>query len=94
VQPSIGRIVLYQLAEHDVADINRRRAGRATRERLDRATLGNHAEAGQVFPAIVVRHFGAGTCNLRILLDGTDTHWATSRTEGTTPGTWAWPART
>jgi hypothetical protein len=27
-------------------------------------------------------------------LDGTDTYWATSRTEGAGDGHWAWPPRT
>lgn len=44
-------------------------------------------------PAMVVRVFDDGKCNLKVQLDGNDTTWATSVLEGTTPGTWHWPPR-
>jgi hypothetical protein len=111
VQPSIGRIVHYKLTETDAQAINKRRADFTAYQRSipvpadpghkgatgHVAHLGNHAEAGQVFPATIVRVWGANpgsACNLQVLLDGTDTYWATSRTEGTTPGNWSWPPRT
>ncbi|GAA1977318.1 hypothetical protein [Kitasatospora viridis] len=92
VQPTIGRVVHYQLTQQDANTINRRRAARATRERITLDELGNRAEAGQTLPAAVVRTSPVG-CNLQVLLDGSDTHWATSRREGNTPGTWSWPPR-
>ncbi len=106
-KPTVGRIVHYQLSEYDAADINRRRsdadAFRRANPRPDQpgelgATghvmhVGNHAAEGQVCPAIVVRTFGGDAANLQVLLDGTDTYWATSRTEGDQPGQWSWPAR-
>ncbi|MEV4320978.1 hypothetical protein AB0J37_01965 [Microbispora rosea] len=59
------------------------------------AHVGNHAEAGQVYPAIVVRVWESSfnSANLQVLLDGNDTYWATSKAEGDEPGTWAWPPR-
>lgn len=57
------------------------------------AHIGNNTEAGQVYPAVAVRVWSPGMANLSVALDGTDTYWATSRHEGTEPGTWAWPPR-
>lgn len=70
------------------------------------AHIGNEAQAGQEFPAIVVAVWGAKCCNLKVMLDGTDTFWATSRSEFDPSildadtkeplkrGTWDWPQRT
>ncbi|MGW6913725.1 hypothetical protein ACWGB8_07885 [Kitasatospora sp. NPDC054939] len=91
-QPTIGRTVLYTLDQHDADAINRRRAGRATRDRIDVATLGSMVTAGDSYPAVITRAFPAG-CNLQVHLDGVDAHWATTRPEGTEPGTWSWPPR-
>ncbi|TMR18530.1 hypothetical protein ETD86_21505 [Nonomuraea turkmeniaca] len=62
------------------------------------AHVGNTTRAGDVYPAVVVRVFPGGTesngvCNLQVLLDGNDTYWATSRTEGDGEFRWSWPAR-
>jgi hypothetical protein len=57
------------------------------------AHIGNTAEAGQIFPAVSVRVWSPAMANLQVLLDGNDVYWATSRHEGTEPGTWAWPPR-
>lgn len=99
--PSIGRIVHYTLTADDAKAINKRRADftehRKTEDYRDTgymAHFGNHAEEGQVFPAVVVRVWRTNSINLQVLLDGTDTYWATSSVEGITPGTWAWPPRT
>lgn len=91
--PAIGRSVHYTLSQDDANTINRRRAARATREHVQVETIGNRAEAGETYPATVVRVWP--TCvSLQVALDGADGLWVTSRVEGTTPGTWAWPART
>jgi hypothetical protein len=90
MQPSIGRVVHYQLSEDDAQLITHRR-------QTVQGLHGNFAQAGQIYAATVVQVWETnpnGACNLQVHLDGTDTHWATSRTEGTAPGTWAWPART
>lgn len=57
------------------------------------AHIGNDAQAGQVCPAVSVRVWSPGMANLQVMLDGNDVYWATSRHEGSEPGTWAWPPR-
>jgi hypothetical protein len=108
MQPSIGRIVHYTLTQQDAAEINRRRSDyQAFRSNFSGpsdpgqagadghiAHVGNHAAEGQVCAATIVRTFGGPAVNLQVHLDGNDTYWATSRTEGTEPGTWTWPERT
>lgn len=97
MQPSIGRIVHYQLTEHDAEAINRRRKDFSESRSGDQKTgfishVGNDAAAGDVLPAVIVRVWGTA-CNLQVLLDGTDTYWATSRNEGADKGQWSWPER-
>lgn len=107
-QPAPGRIVLYTLSSADAAAINKRRADAETYRRTHpdpdpgqpgatghQAHLGNHVAAGKQYPAVVVRvfHPTTTTANLQVLLDGTDTYWATSRQEGEGGGFWSWPAR-
>lgn len=87
-QPTIGRTVLYRLTEGDARHI--------TQNRAHNGVSGNFVDAGQVYPAVVVRTFPGnphGVVNLKVLLDGPDDYWATSRHEGAEPGTWAWPER-
>ncbi|MGI5161374.1 hypothetical protein [Microbispora sp. CA-102843] len=108
-QPTVGRIVHYTLNEADAKAINKRRAdfqvfqscfsgpsapGQAGADG-HQAHVGNHVEAGQVYPAIVVRVWESSfnSANLQVLLDGNDAYWATSKAEGDEPGTWAWPPR-
>lgn len=85
---TIGRTVHYTLTEVDAALI-------ASQRKAAGVTAYNVARAGDVYPAQVVRVFNpsVGTANLQVTLDGTDTYWATSRTEGEDAGYWAWPAR-
>ncbi|HEY6116972.1 MAG TPA: hypothetical protein VI172_13540 [Candidatus Dormibacteraeota bacterium] len=87
-QPTIARTVLYSLSEADARLI--------TEQRTQNGVTGNFVEEGQAYPAVVVRIFPGnphGVVNLKVLLDGPDTYWATSRHEGDEPGTWAWPER-
>jgi hypothetical protein len=101
--PSIGRIVHYTLSEQDADAINRRRADAIRGRTADEHSgvilhSGNTTNAGDVYPAIVVRVFPGGTeangvCNLQVLLDGNDTYWATSRAEGDGQLHWCWPPR-
>lgn len=85
----IGRIVHYALTASDATAITYLRDVEADARR------GNPVAEGQVYPAIVVRVFDppTGYANLQVLLDGNDSYWATSRTEGEGPGRWAWPKR-
>lgn len=101
---TVGRTVLYTLSEQDAIEINRRRTnGGSIYDRMHQeppawpagaqAHIGNDARVGQVFPAVATRIWGPTATNFTVFLDGSDTYWATSRSEGTEPGTWAWPAR-
>jgi hypothetical protein len=103
---SIGKIVHYILNEGDAAEINRRRTtSKSIKERLvlttwppgAQAHYGNQVMAGQELPAVVVAVFNneSGICNLKVLLDGNDDYWATSRSgsDEPTPFHWHWPER-
>jgi hypothetical protein len=99
-RPSIGRIVHYTLSQHDAAQINRLRQDyQSSARHLGTGFVGhvgNHAQEGDVYPAMIVRIFGEtpkSAVNLRVLLDGNDVFWATSRTLGEGPSFWAWPER-
>lgn len=87
--PTPGRIVLYKLTAEDAEQVNRRRHDAIShanihRERASSGAVrheGNHAAAGDVFPMVIVRVWGAteGTAvNGQVLLDGNDTLWVTS----------------
>lgn len=99
---SLGRTVLYTLNEDDAAKINKRRddynAHKAKFPGYEGdgsiCHVGNRVREGDVFPAVVVRAFEqANSANLQVTLDGTDTFWACSVSEGTGPRTWAWPTK-
>lgn len=97
-QPSVGRIVHYTLSTTDADEINRRRKDFRVARSAEVGSgfighVGNVATAGDVCPAVVVRTFGPDVANLQVLLDGNDSYWATSRSEGSDQGYWAWPAR-
>lgn len=94
--PTIGRIVHYTLSDQDAVLINKRRDDSFVAETAH--SIGNMARGGDVYPAMVVRVFEGGTeangvCNLQVFLDGNDTFWATSRTEGEGELHWFWPPR-
>jgi hypothetical protein len=85
VKPTPGRIVHYRLTDADANLITQNRTGVVT---------GNDAREGDYYPAMVVRRFGDNPyINLQVFLDGPDSYWATSRGEGSEPGTWTWPPR-
>jgi len=85
---TIGRIVHYKLSDTDVAIIRDRR--------ISTRTSGNSVAAGDVFPAIVIRRWGdtlESSIQLQVFLDGNDTFWATSVSEGDGERQWSWPPR-
>lgn len=101
---TIGRMVHYTLSETDAQQINARRttpAGIQDQVVMGcwsigaQAHIGNTARAGDVLPAVVVRVLPNDNVNARVLLDGTDVFWATTRPHAgaATPGHWHWPAR-
>ncbi|MFF9097552.1 hypothetical protein ACF1AX_31075 [Streptomyces sp. NPDC014802] len=84
--PTIGRVVIYRLSEEDARHI--------IQQRHHNGANGNYVRAGDRFPAMVVQTFPANpadVANLKVMLDGDDTYWATSRHMGDGPGTWSWP---
>lgn len=91
--PTIGRIVHYTLTEQDASLIASRRAA----SNPDGVFARNPVSPGDTYPAMVVRvfHPSTSTANLQVFLDGDDTYWATSRTEGEPgeQGRWIWPPR-
>lgn len=87
--PSLGRIVHYVLNADDVAAIDRHMPIVVDGQRQER----NPVNAGELYPAMVVKVFGQPYTNLQVFLDGAVTYWACSRVEGDQPGTWSWPAR-
>ena len=107
MKPTTGRIVHYRLSDWDAQDINRRRrdfsAFTRTYPRPDESGtpgasghighFGNHADEGDILPAMIVKTWGGTTVNLQVYLDGNDIYWATSRQEGESPGSWMWPPR-
>lgn len=80
MNPTIGRIVVYKLTTHDLDAI--------------RAQGSNNPNNGALeAPAVVVRVFGENCVNLRVLVDGKESLWATSRLQGDGEGQWQWPSR-
>lgn len=102
IVPTVGRVVLYCLHRADISDINRRRRDASAKFHLHewqrnglQLHVGNEVNEGDVFPAIVVRTWGKDAdslVNLKVLLDGNDDFWATSRgvSDGPSPGKYHW----
>ena len=101
--PTIGRTVVYMLKEADAEQINRRRqhARAHLEEHRTNANgvmvhVGNEVHAGDHFPMVITKLWGADATSLvngTVFLDGSDTFWATSVGVGAVAGTWAWPER-
>lgn len=102
--PTIGRIVHYTLSAEDAEKINRRREHAARYMPIHVANsngvmvhVGNRAAEGQVLPMVIVAVWGEtehALVNGKVLLDGSDEFWATSRAPGPAePGKWSWPPR-
>lgn len=86
----IGRIVHYRVSQNDVATIQQQRKLFRALE-LDPLAGGNDVRSGEVFPAIVVKTFSPEQASLRVMLDGPDDLWTTSKTLGDSEGQWQWP---
>jgi hypothetical protein len=92
--PSQGRIVAYILSVTDAAEINRRRDDARAKLEWHRENKtgsvvhsGNPVAAGDIYPMVITKVWGSpateGTSvNGQLLLDGNDTLWVTSRTQG------------
>lgn len=101
--PTIGRIVHYRLCEQDANQINKRRADATAHMTEHRETsngvvvhVGNSVSQGDVYPLVITRVWGAtdgSAVNGQVLLDGTDSLWVTSVTEGDGERNWFVPPR-
>lgn len=89
--PTVGRIVLYKLAEYDVERIEKLREY-PNREKY----VGSSVSPGMVFPLLITAVLGNDpncAVNGTVFLDGPDSVWCTGRYVGTTDGTYSWPVR-
>jgi hypothetical protein len=94
-----GSIVLLTISKQQADEINRRRTNStsiATRIESKewpagaQAHIGNEVGEGDVVPMIIVKQWGPNTVNGQAFLDGNDTLWVTSATEGDGPGQYKW----
>ena len=77
--PTPGRIVEYTLTEQDVARINEQRGTEGNSSR------GNSVSTGDTYPLVITRVWGSAegsAVNGQVLLDGNDTLWVTSVSQG------------
>lgn len=100
IVPTIGRIVWYKMPTHHAMAINGRR--KHAQEKMDwhralksgaQVHVGNQVEAGQLYPAMIVRTWGdtpTSAVNLQVFLDGNDAFWATSTSVGDEDGKYQW----
>lgn len=75
MKPNLGDIVIYRLNQYD-------------RNQLYRAGASVANNGGDESPAIVTRVFSDTCVNLRVIVDGVEPLWATSRSPGDEPGQW------
>lgn len=77
--PTPGLVVEYTLSEQDVHNIKHARGVRGN------GTGGNFVTAGDNYPMIITRCWGSSegsSANGQVILDGNDTLWVTSVSEG------------
>lgn len=103
--PEVGTRVQYMLSQFDADQINSLhtehnnylRSGLAHVLRTGHVGhLGNHASAGDIVAADIVRVFNetTTTANLQLVLDGNHGAWVTSRSHGFTEGKWRYLGET
>jgi len=83
MKPTIGRIVIYRLADHDKETLRARGAS-------------NPNNGADEAPAVVVRAWSDTCVNLQVLLDGEGTLWLGSVQLADAPDQprrWRWPER-
>jgi hypothetical protein len=88
--PSIGRIVHYTLSEDDAKWVKQHRADTSG------AFVGNRPAAGDVYPMLITRTWGStedSAVQGQVFLDGNDTLWVTSATQGDGERHWKEPKR-
>lgn len=96
-KPTVGRVVLYTLAQHDLEYAAGVLPGGNRLVPLGSNNLewaGNLLRVGDVYAADIVRVWSDSCVNLQVKLDGPGTLWVASRNEGDAEGHWHWPNRT
>lgn len=91
--PSVGRIVAYTLTETDAEQINKRRqdarvSGIAATNSGAVVHFGNPVLSGEICAMVIVHVWGThegASVNGQVLLDGNDSLWVTSVTQGDGP---------
>ncbi len=100
---TICRTLIYTFTEQDAQEVNRRRTNaESIKARLRdqvwpagaQAHIGNPVQAGDQFPATVVKVWSENCANVRVMLDGNDDLWKTSVGVGEGNGHLAWPVNT
>lgn len=96
--PTPGRIVEYTLSAQDAEQVNKRRVDaqrNLPKIREDSIGyvlhVGNSVAEGDNYPMVIVRCWGdteQSSVNGQVLLDGADTLWATSVSQGDGPRHW------
>lgn len=97
--PQRGQMVDYKLNQYDADAINQARDLRSPQHDSLAASgvrfhRGNRAEAGQVYPMLIVRCWGSGpnqAVNGQVFLDGNDVYWSTSCCQGEGEGQFVIP---
>jgi hypothetical protein len=102
--PAVCDLVLYTLSEQDAVQINTLRKDArnknaagvtlASQELGAQIHTGNHVQAGDVYPMVIVKTWGntpTSAVNGQVLLDGNDTFWATSVAAGDGERHFTWP---
>jgi hypothetical protein len=99
--PTIGRIVHYTITADEAKQINARRVDALAHGAEQRHTghvthTGNQVVAGQTFPLLITAVWGdepGSAVNGQLFLDGNDTLWVTSATEGDGERKYRWAGR-
>lgn len=102
--PSVGRTVHLRLSDAQVGQINRRRqasidvGGSGPEPQYDKLFSGNSVTSGDIFPLLITKIWSASPdettpVNGQVFLDGDDSLWVTSATQGELAGQWFEPPR-
>ena len=84
-----GEVVHYRVTEMDAREINFWRNNPGGIQGNVQIAKGNPLVAGERVPLMVVKVSG-DRINGQALLDGNDSVWVKSATEGDEPGQWSW----
>lgn len=80
---TVGRLVLYKLSAEDAENINRW-------PKTAQRHFGNTVQEGDLLPTLVVKVWEGNGINGQVFLDGNDSLWITSKSQGGKTGQWNW----